>query len=86
MFLLYNLLQEERDALDPQIPLVFGAGILTGSVPSATRGNFTSKSPNSRAILADSNAGDYFPAFVKRHGYDHLVLYGGAAKWTMPTN
>ena len=82
MFLLYNLLREELDALDPQIPLIFGAGTLTASMPSATRGNFTGKSPDSCAIL-DSNAGDYFPAFVKRHGYDHLVLYGQAAQWTL---
>ena len=82
MFLLYNLLQEELAALDPQNPLIFGAGTLTASMPSATRGNFTGKSPDSYAIL-DSNAGDYFPAFVKRHGYDHIVIYGQAAQWTL---
>jgi aldehyde:ferredoxin oxidoreductase len=82
MFLLYNLLQEERDALDPDIPLIFGAGTLTGDMPAATRGNFTSRSPESHAIL-DSNGGDYFPSFVKRHGYDHIVLFGRAAQWTL---
>lgn len=82
MFLLYNLLEEERDALDPEVPLIFGAGVLTAEMPSATRGNFTSRSPDSQAIL-DSNAGDYFPSFVKRHGYDHLVLYGRAPEWTL---
>ncbi len=82
MFLLYNLLEEERDALDPEVPLIFGAGTLTGEMPSATRGNFTSRSPDSYAIL-DTSGGDYFPAFVKRHGYDHLVLYGRAPEWTL---
>ncbi len=82
MALLYNLLEEERDALDPDVPLIFGAGVLTSEMPSATRGNFTSRSPESRAIL-DASAGDYFPAFVKRHGYDHIVLYGRAAQWTL---
>lgn len=82
MYLLYNLLQEELDALNPQIPLIFGAGTLTGAMPSATRGNFTSKSPESHAIL-DTNGGDYFPAFVKRHGYDHLVIHGRAAQWSL---
>jgi aldehyde:ferredoxin oxidoreductase len=81
MWLLYNLLEEDRDALDPEVPLIFGAGVLTSHVPSATRGNFTGKSPDSYAIL-DTNAGDYFPAFFKRHGYDHLVLYGRAPRWT----
>ncbi|MDT3669127.1 MAG: aldehyde ferredoxin oxidoreductase C-terminal domain-containing protein [Aromatoleum sp.] len=82
MYLLYNLLQEERDALDPEVPLIFGAGTLTGDMPAATRGNFTSRSPDSHAIL-DTNGGDYFPSFVKRHGYDHIVLYGLAPQWTL---
>lgn len=82
MVLLYNLLDEEKDALDPEIPLIFGAGTLTGSMPSATRGNFTSRSPDSYAFL-DASAGDYFPAFTKRLGYDHIVLYGLAPQWTL---
>ncbi|NOY12556.1 MAG: aldehyde ferredoxin oxidoreductase, partial [Deltaproteobacteria bacterium] len=82
MVLLYNLLQEEKDALDPEVPLIFGAGVLSGLIPAATRGNVTSRSPESRAIL-DSNAGDYFPSYLKRHGYDHLVLYGRNPQWTL---
>jgi len=82
MFLLYNLLQGEKDALDPDVPLIFGAGTLTSLMTGATRGNVTSRSPESRAIL-DSNAGDYFPSFLKRHGYDHLVLFGRNPQWTI---
>ena len=82
MFLLYNLLQEGREALDPEVPLIFGAGTLVSYMPSATRGSFTSRSPESYALL-DANGGDYFPAFVKRHGYDHLVFYGRARDWTL---
>lgn len=82
MWLLYNLLQEDLDALDPEIPLIFGAGVLTGAMISATRGNFSSKSPDSRAIF-DASGGDYFPAFTKRHGYDHIILYGRATQWSL---
>ena len=82
MYLLYNLLQEAKNALDPEVPLIFGAGVLTGNMPGATRGNVTSRSPESRAIL-DSNAGDFFPTFLKRQGYDHLVLYGRNPEWTL---
>jgi aldehyde:ferredoxin oxidoreductase len=82
MVLLYNLLQEEKDALDPEVPLIFGVGTLTGEMPSATRGNFTGPSPDSCAIL-DASAGDYFPAYTKRHGYDHIAIYGRAAQWTL---
>ena len=67
MYLLYNLLQDDKDALDPEVPLIFGAGALTGNMPAATRGNVTSRSPESRAIL-DANAGDFFPSYMKRQG------------------
>lgn len=83
MYLLYNLLSGERpEALDPEVPLIFGSGVFTGYMASATRGNVTSLSPESDAIL-DSNAGDYFPAFMRHHGYDHLVLYGRNPQWTL---
>jgi len=82
MFLLYNLLPDVCEPLDPEVPLIFGAGTLTGRVPGATRGNVTSLSPESRAIL-DSNAGDFFPSFLKLQGYDHLVLYGRHRQWTL---
>ncbi len=82
MFLLHNLLDPSLTPLDPQIPLIFGTGILTSMVPSASRGNVTSWSPES-GVLMDSNAGDYFPSFMKLNGVDHLVLYGKAARWTL---
>ena len=31
----------------------------------------------------DTNAGDYFPSFLRMNGFDHLVLYGRAADWTL---
>ncbi len=82
MVLLYNLMDEAAEPLSPENPLIFGVGPFTGHVPSSTRGNFTSISPDSRAFL-DTNAGDFFPSWVKRHGYDHVVLYGRAAEWTL---
>jgi aldehyde:ferredoxin oxidoreductase len=82
MFYLYRLLDETRTPLDPEIPLMFGAGVLTGLVPSAARGNATSWSPES-GVLMDSNCGDYFPSFMKMNGIDHLVLFGRAREWTM---
>jgi aldehyde:ferredoxin oxidoreductase len=82
MFLLHNLLDETLEPIDPEVPLIFGTGILTSMVPSASRGNVTSWSPESR-VLMDSNAGDYFPSFMKLNGIDHLVLYAKAPKWTL---
>ena len=82
MFLLHNLLNSALQPLHPDIPLIFGTGILTSLVPSAARGNVTSWSPETNVIL-DSNAGDYFPSFMKLNGIDHLVLYGKAPMWTV---
>ena len=82
MYLLHNLLDASLDPLDPDVPMIFGTGILTSLVPSAARGNVTSWSPETKVIL-DSNAGDYFPSFMKLNGIDHLVLFGRAAQWTL---
>src|SRR3990170_1230109 len=82
MFYLANLLDPSLEPLNPEVPLIYGAGIGTGIIPSAARGNLTSWSPDSR-ILLDSNAGDYFPSFLKLNGIDHLVLYGRAAQPTL---
>jgi aldehyde:ferredoxin oxidoreductase len=82
MFYLHRLLDEALQPLHPDIPLIFGSGVLTGIVPSAARGNASSWSPES-GVLMDSNAGDYFPSFIRMNGIDHLVLYGRAAAWTL---
>jgi aldehyde:ferredoxin oxidoreductase len=82
MFYLYRLLDESLEPLHPAIPLIFGSGVLTGIVPSAARGNATSWSPET-GVLMDSNAGDYFPSFIRMNGIDHLVLYGPPERWTM---
>src|SRR5688500_3014579 len=82
VFYLYRLLDESLQPLHPDIPLIFGSGVLTGIVPSAARGNATSWSPES-GVLMDSNAGDYFPSFIRMNGIDHIVLYGQAAAWTL---
>jgi aldehyde:ferredoxin oxidoreductase len=82
MFYLHRLLDESLHPLHPDIPLIFGSGVLTGIVPSAARGNATSWSPES-GVLMDTNAGDYFPSFIRMNGVDHLVLYGQSHEWTI---
>jgi len=82
MFYLANLLDPSLEPLSPEIPLIYGAGIATGIIPSASRGNLTSWAPDSR-ILLDSNAGDYFPSFLKLNRIDHFVLFGRAAAPTL---
>jgi len=82
MYLLYNLMDESRDPLDPDNPLIFGTGVLTGYTSAAARANVTSLSPDSYALL-DSNCGDWFPAYMRLSGIDHIVLYGRSPGWTL---
>jgi aldehyde:ferredoxin oxidoreductase len=82
MYYLHRLLDESLDPLHPDVPLIFGSGVLTGIVPSAARGNATSWSPES-GVLMDCNAGDYFPSFIRMNGIDHIVLYGRAPSWLL---
>ncbi len=81
MFYLHNLLDETQEPLSPEIPFIFGTGILTGIVPSAARGNATSWSPDS-GVLMDCNIGDYFPSFLRLNRIQRLVIYGRAGDWT----
>jgi aldehyde:ferredoxin oxidoreductase len=82
MYLLYNLLLEGREALDPQVPLIFGSGVHTEATQPTARGHVASVSPDHHGIL-DSNCNEAFPAFLKLQGYDHLVLFGQASAWTL---
>jgi aldehyde:ferredoxin oxidoreductase len=81
MFYLYNLLDPTLEPLDPAVPLQLSAGLLTGIVPSASRGQVTGWSPESR-VLMDSSCGDHLPSYLKLGGIDRLVLYGRAPQWT----
>ncbi len=81
MVVLYNLLDPQLDPLDPQVPLQFSVGLLTGVVPAAARGQITGVSPET-GFLMDSNCGDFFPAYMKLQGIDRFVLYGLAQRWT----
>ena len=51
MFLLYNLLDETLHPRHPEIPMIFGTGLLTSFLPSAARGNVTSWSPESGVLM-----------------------------------
>lgn len=76
MYLLYNHLREGVDPLSPENPLIFGAGLLTGTHGMATaRFNISAKSPES-GNLGDSNSGGFFGPELRFAGYDHLLIRG----------
>jgi aldehyde:ferredoxin oxidoreductase len=65
----------DLDPLSPANPLIFGAGLLTGTLGFGSRTNITSKSPES-GHLGDSNMGGQFGAELVKAGFSHLVVTG----------
>ena len=68
------------DPLSPENPLIFGAGMLTGTIaPNAARFNVSARSPES-GILGDANCGGFFAAAMRKAGFDRLVILGKAER------
>jgi aldehyde:ferredoxin oxidoreductase len=79
MYLLSKSYSPDLDPLSPENPLIFGAGLLTGTLGFGSRMNVTAKSPES-SHLGDSNmGGDFGPELVKA-GFSHLVITGKSQK------
>lgn len=73
-WLLYTHLPPQANPLDPESPLIFGAGPLVGTeFPCSARSTFTALSPLT-GLFGDANAGGHFATMVKMAGYDQLLL------------
>lgn len=77
--LLYDLLPAKTPALDPQNPLMFFTGPLTGTNAPSMRGCAVTKSPLT-GIFLDSYFGGEFAQEIKFAGYDGLIITGKATK------
>jgi aldehyde:ferredoxin oxidoreductase len=78
--ILYKETGPETDPLGSGNVLLFGAGPLAGTpVMESSRLQVTAKSPIT-GILGLSNVGGEFAPELKFAGYDHIVIYGKAAK------
>lgn len=79
-----KILSEEADLsldpFDPANPLIFMAGLLTGTmVPTACKLSVSSKSPLTR-IWNEAIVGGHWPAQFKFTGYDGIIIKGKADK------
>jgi len=78
-----TLFKEVKPGIDPLGPgnvICFSSGPLTGTPLSLTsRIEVSTLSPLS-GILGDGNAGGEFPTFLRRAGYDQIVITGRASK------
>ena len=74
MSYLYSLLEPNVDPFSPENPLIFGAGLLTGTAaPSSSRFNVSAKSPET-VILGDANCGHRFRPRKRISGVDRRVI------------
>jgi aldehyde:ferredoxin oxidoreductase len=79
MYLLSSIYSPDLDPLSPENPLIFGAGLLAGTLGFGSRINITAKSPES-GHLGDSNMGGDFGAELAQAGFSHLVITGRSRK------
>jgi aldehyde:ferredoxin oxidoreductase len=75
MFLLSRSYRVETDPFSPRNPLLFGAGLLTGTLSFGSRINISARSPES-GHLGDSNMGGDFGAELVRAGLSHIAITG----------
>ena len=74
MYLLYNHLEPGVDPLGPDNVLTVSAGLLVGTLASASaRTHIGAKSPLT-GFVGSSNMGSYFDPALRLAGFDHLVI------------
>jgi aldehyde:ferredoxin oxidoreductase len=80
--LLWENLVPGTDALSPETPMIFTAGTLNGSnCPSSSRFNLSTRNVLTGGV-ATSNCGGDFGIWLRRAGYDGLVVRGKASRPT----
>ncbi len=79
-YLLYNHTEAGVDPLGPDNALLISAGILGGTLASATaRTHVCAKSPLT-GFFGSTNMGGFFAPELRWAGFDHLVIKGKAEK------
>ena len=78
--LAYDLIKPGMEALSPEMPIILGAGLLTGTLsPSTPKSFLTAKCPASGTVTTAVGSG-YFGSMLKWAGYDHVIITGRAEK------
>ena len=78
LYLLFRDMDPKVDPLSPENVLAFSVSPLTGlPISGLSRATVTTKSPLTETI-GDSQAGGFFPTYLKGNGWDSIVLKGKA--------
>jgi len=73
---LFDNVTAEIQPLSPENYIIVSTGPLTGSgAPSSSRFNISTLSPLT-GLIASSNCGGEFGTFLKKAGYDALIITG----------
>ncbi|MFZ5634395.1 MAG: aldehyde ferredoxin oxidoreductase family protein [Bacillota bacterium] len=79
-WLLFKFMDKDIDPLAPESTVILGAGPFVGTlVPGANRLSVDFKNVITNGV-GSGNCGGQFAAEMKFAGYDHIVIYGKAAK------
>jgi aldehyde:ferredoxin oxidoreductase len=77
--IMFDEVGSQVNPFDPENRICFGPGVLAGTMaPSHSRMKITSMSPN--GLLQNSGIGGYFPAEIRKAGYDALIIQGKSDK------
>ncbi|MBW2653692.1 MAG: aldehyde ferredoxin oxidoreductase family protein [Deltaproteobacteria bacterium] len=80
MYLLYNHVPKGADPLGPDNAAIVSAGLLVGTLASASsRTHVAAKSPLT-GYLGSANVGGFFGPEMRQAGFDHLVIKGKSKK------
>jgi len=74
---LFDELSEKTDPMGPENKVIFGTGLLDGTLVPGTRFNVSCKSPQT-GLVGDANAGGFFGAEMRFAGWDQIVIEGRA--------
>jgi aldehyde:ferredoxin oxidoreductase len=78
--ILYDEVEPEMEPLSPANCLIFGTGLLVGTMaPACGRGVVTARSPLTNGH-GDAHSGGFWAPELKYAGYDHIVIKGRAEK------
>ncbi len=72
---LFDELSEDTDPLGPENKVIFGTGLLDGTLVPGTRFNVSAKSPQT-GLVGDSNAGGFFGSEMRFAGWDQIIIEG----------
>ena len=74
---LFEELSEDTDPLGPENKVIFGTGLLDGTLAPGTRYNVSAKSPQT-GLVGDANAGGFFGSEMRFAGWAQIVIEGKA--------